>query len=166
MFKKPIVKKILIVLAIVFVILQFFRPEKNQSGVKTNSIYAKYQTPKNVIAILNKACMDCHSNYTVYPWYTNIQPVGLWMNHHIEEGKEHLNFDEFLSYKVYRQYHKIEEVDEVIQEAEMPMSSYTLVHTEAKLTQEEKDLLINWSKSIRSQMEAEYPEDSLEKLEN
>lgn len=151
------------ILLSVLVVIQFIRPEKNQSGIKTNSIYSKYQTDRNVIDVLNKACMDCHSNYTVYPWYANIQPVAWWMKHHVDEGKEHLNFDEFLSYKLYRQYHKIEEVDEVIQEGEMPMSSYTLMHTNAKLTDSEKELLINWSKSIRAQMEAEYPKDSLER---
>ena len=71
--------------------------------------------------------------------------------------------DEFATYRPGKQYHKLEEVTEQIKKDEMPLSSYTLIHTEAKLTDAEKQTLINWSEGIRKQMEAKYPKDSLER---
>lgn len=80
-------RKILIVLVLLLVILQFVRPERNlDNSVNPNDIAVHYPVPENVQAILKKACYDCHSNYTHYPWYTNIQPVGLWLQNHINEG--------------------------------------------------------------------------------
>jgi hypothetical protein len=102
-----------------------------------------------VKTILNKACMDCHSNNTRYPWYNNIQPVAFWLANHVDEGKEELNFSEFKTYKLKRQDHKLEEVVEMIQEGEMPLSSYTITHGDAKLTESEKQLLINWANEGR-----------------
>ncbi len=156
-------KKILLGLIVLLVIIQFIRPAKNNSNVQTNHIANKYMMPKEVKEIFAKACDDCHSNNTRYPWYANIQPVAWWLADHVKDGKKHLNFDEFMSYRPYRQYHKLEEIDEVIQEGEMPMTSYTLAHSEAKLDANQKEILINWSKALRDSMSLHYPKDSLEK---
>ena len=90
-----------------------------------------------------------------------MQPVGWWLNHHIEEGKEELNFSEFAHYPVAVQYHKLEETIEQIKEDEMPLSSYTLIHIDARLTDAEKQSLLNWSQSVRDTIKAKYPADSL-----
>lgn len=159
-----IVKKILLVLLIILVVIQFIRPAKNQSTeVTTNHIYNVYATNENVKTILDKACNDCHSNNTKYPWYANIQPVAWWLNDHIEDGKKHLNFSEYGAYNLRRQYHKMEEVIDEVKEGEMPLSSYTIVHTNAKLTAEEKATLTGWAQSIMDTMKAKYPIDSLVK---
>lgn len=155
-------KKILIVLLVLIVIIQFFRPTKNLSAAKSaNDISNVYNVPDNVNVILNKACNDCHSNNTVYPWYAEVQPVAWWLNDHIEEGKEELNFSEFASYTPARQYHKLEEIKKQIDEGEMPLGSYTLIHTDAKLTDAEKQTLLSWSEGIRAEMKSKYPLDSL-----
>ena len=57
-----------------------------------------YNVPKNVEVVLQTSCYDCHSNNTNYPWYSNIQPVGFFMEHHIKEAKENVNFDEWGNY--------------------------------------------------------------------
>lgn len=159
-----IVKKILLVLLIILVVIQFIRPAKNQSTeVTANHIYNVYATNENVKTILDKACNDCHSNNTKYPWYANIQPVAWWLNDHIEDGKKHLNFSEYGAYNLRRQYHKMEEVIDEVKEGEMPLSSYTIVHTNAKLTAEEKATLTGWAQSIMDTMKAKYPLDSLVK---
>lgn len=159
-----IVKKILLVLLIILVFIQFIRPAKNQSTeVTANHIYNVYATNENVKTILDKACNDCHSNNTKYPWYANIQPVAWWLNDHIEDGKKHLNFSEYGAYNLRRQYHKMEEVIDEVKEGEMPLSSYTIVHTNAKLTAEEKATLTGWAQSIMDTMKAKYPIDSLVK---
>ncbi|QEC68146.1 cytochrome C [Panacibacter ginsenosidivorans] len=155
-------KKIFIVLVVLIVVIQFFKPAKNLSTSKSpNDISSVYNVPENIGVILDKACNDCHTNNTVYPWYAEIQPVAWWLNNHIEEGKEELNFSEFASYSPARQYRKLEEVKKQIDEGEMPISSYTLIHTNAKLTDAEKQTLLSWTEGIRTEMKAKYPADSL-----
>ena len=163
MFNKKFFRYLAIVLIAALVIIQFFKPERNLSGDKSQSIATAYPMPDRVGEILNNACMDCHSNTTKYPWYASVQPLAWWLADHVEDGKKHLNFDAFMSYRPYKQFHKLEEIDEVIQEGEMPMTSYTLVHKEAKLSADQKEILINWSKALRDSMSLHYPQDSLEK---
>lgn len=151
----------------IFLIIQFFRPQKNSNAVDaTKQIASVYSVPNEVNAILKKACYDCHSNNTVYPWYSNIQPVAWWLNDHIEDGKKEINFDEFASYKLRRQYHKMEEVIEQVKTGKMPLNSYTWMHSEAKLTMGEKAAITGWAQSVMDSMQAKYPIDSLVRKKN
>lgn len=155
-------KKILISLVIVLVLIQFFKPQKNISTQKSVAdISNVYQTSNDVSVILDKACNDCHSNNTKYPWYSNIQPVAWWLNNHIQEGKEELNFSEFANYNPARQYRKLEEIKKTVDEGEMPLGSYTIIHTDAKLSDAEKHTLTTWAEGIRAEMKNKYPADSL-----
>lgn len=157
-----IFKRVLIFLLIILIALQFFRPSKNISAqTSRNDISLLYPLPEEVKSILKKACNDCHSNNTTYPWYAHIQPVAWWLDVLFLEGKKELNFSEFGAYRLRRQYHKMEEVEEMVNDKKMPLESYTFIHTNANLTQQEKDRLITWSKAIRDTMEAKYPMDSL-----
>jgi len=83
------------------------------------------------------------------------------MNYHVNDGKKHLNFDEYTNKNLRIQYHKMEELVEMVKEEEMPLDSYTWVHKEAILTEAEKSKLINWADAIRDNMKAKYPIDSL-----
>lgn len=139
-------KKILISIVVLLAVIQFIRPTKNTGeAYGSNDFTQVIDAPENVKNILNKACMDCHSNNTIYPWYTNIQPFGWWIQHHVDEGKREINFSEFNNYKPKRQAHKMEEVAEMVSDKEMPLDSYTWIHGEAKLNDEEVKLLIDWS---------------------
>jgi hypothetical protein len=150
------IKKILVGLLFVFIFLQFIRPSRNISeGKSPNHISNKYAVPANVATVLEKACYDCHSNNTIYPWYTNIQPVGLWMQNHVNEGKGELNLDEFLTYSPKKAHHKLEEVMEMVKEGEMPLESYTWIHKNAKLSQEEKVALTDWASATMKQIATE-----------
>lgn len=143
-------KKIGLGILIVIVLLQFIPTKKNQTSiVSANSIEQKYNTPENVQAILKKACFDCHSNNTVYPWYSHIQPIGFWLNNHINEGKEELNFSEFNSYENKKARKKMEKVISSQEKGWMPLSSYTLIHKDATLTSTEKTIIIDWAKSVQ-----------------
>lgn len=156
------VKKILIALLVVLIIIQFFHPPRNQNPVVTGHTLASlYFTPTTVKAVLEASCNDCHSNNTVYPWYSKLQPVDWWMTNHVNEGKAELNFDEFATYSLRRQYRKTEEMIEQVKEQEMPLNSYTWIHKNAILNTEQKDALIDWATSIRTEMEKKYPKDSL-----
>ena len=149
-------KKILIALVFVFIFLQFVRPGKNISeGPYPNHISTKYAVPQNVETILKKACYDCHSNNTIYPWYTNVQPVGLWMQSHVNDGKGELNFSEFATYSPKKARHKMDECIDMVKEGEMPLPSYTWIHTDAKLTQEEKVALTDWASALAAQITKE-----------
>lgn len=155
-------KKSLLGIVIVLVAIQFFHPSKNVSNtVSANSISTVFATSEEVQTILKSSCNDCHSNNTIYPWYNNIQPVAWWLNHHVDEGKGKLNFDEFAAYSPRKQYHKLEETEEMLNEDEMPLFSYTITHRDAVLSAEEKQVLIDWTKNIRREMESKYPIDSL-----
>lgn len=156
-------KKIGIVLVLALVVIQFFRPEKNNSNDLTYDITTKYEVPEEVDKILRVSCNDCHSNNTVYPWYAEVQPVGWWLNDHIEHGKGHLNFSEFTKRPVAIQNHKFEETVEMVEEKEMPLKDYTYfgLHPEANLTDEQRQTLIRWAKDQMTYLAKTYPADSL-----
>lgn len=155
-------KKILPGLAILLVVIQFFRPEKNiDEGVQANDISKVYPLSEQAQHILKTSCYDCHSNNTVYPWYNSIQPVAWWLNNHVEEGKRELNFNEFATYTPARQFKKMDEMRDEIDEDEMPLSSYTLIHRDAILNDADKKMIIQLSEAIRDSLRAHYPADSL-----
>lgn len=156
-----IVKKILIGLLVILIVGQAFRPAKNISGDKTKDISISYAVPEDVKVILAKACNDCHSNSTKYPWYAEVQPVAWWLNDHVIDGKKHLNFNEFDGYRIAKQYKKLEECIKEVKEGGMPLPSYTIIHKDAILTDTEKQALFNWCEVLRDSIKARYPADSL-----
>ena len=161
---KKVLKMIGWVFLIALVIIQFFRPEKNiQSGDQPNSITKKFAVSPDVKTILDKACMDCHSNNTKYPWYYKIQPVAWWLAGHVNDGKRELNFDEFTTRRPRFQYRRMEQTIELVKEKEMPLDSYTWTHKDAILTDEEKNKIYDWAKSVMTALEAQYPIDSLKR---
>lgn len=157
------IKKITIGIVIILVAIQFFPTDKNLSDDNTYHISKSYDLPDNVNMILKNACNDCHTNSTNYPWYSNIQPIGFWLNGHITDGKRHLNFSEFTNRPLAYQNHKLEETIEMVEEKEMPLPSYTYLglHSEANMTEEERQVLIDWAKEQMAMLKATYPADSL-----
>lgn len=154
-------KKVGIGLLVILILLQAYRPAKNDSKKIDNDISKSYVVPDDVKQIIAKACYDCHSNNTNYPWYSNIQPLRLWLDNHVNDGKKHMNFNEFNSYQIARQYKKLDECIEEVKEGGMPLESYTLIHKEAKLTNNEKQKLFDWCTTVRDSIKARYPADSL-----
>jgi len=157
------IKKILLGLLAVLVIIQFFRPEKNDSNDQQNHVSTKYEMPLEVASILKGACDDCHTNKTEYPWYANVQPAAWWLADHVEDGKRQLNFSNFTSRTIAVQNHKFEEVVEMVEEKEMPLPSYTWMglHPEAALTDGQRQVLVNGVKAQMDTLKANYPADSL-----
>lgn len=148
-----ITRKILFALLMVFIFIQFSRPEKNESTAQTpNDIFAHYEAPENTKQLIHTACYDCHSNNTVYPWYAEIQPVAWWLADHVNEGKSELNFSEFATYTPKKGDHKLEEVVEMIKEKEMPLKSYTLIHGDANLSDAKREELSKWAEELRAQI--------------
>jgi hypothetical protein len=152
-------------LLIALLLIQFYpKPTKNVAeSINANDITLAHNVPADVQQVLKTSCYDCHSNNTVYPWYAKIQPVALWLGNHIEEGKDELNFSEFGSYSIRRKFKKLEEINKQVKEDEMPLSSYTVIHRNAKLNDSKKLLLANWVTALRDSMKANYPADSLKR---
>ncbi len=155
------IKKLGLLLLVAFLLLQAFRPTKNDSNNKANDISTIYPVSDSVQQIFTKACNDCHSNNTNYPWYANIQPVAWWLNDHVNDGKKHFNLNEFASYRIAKQYKKLEECMEEVKDGEMPLESYTIIHKNAILSPREKELLYDWANAVRDSIKAKYPADSL-----
>jgi hypothetical protein len=149
------IKKVSLAFVVIIIAIQFIKPQRNSSPAiaQPNAISTKYLVPAEVAQILKVSCNDCHSNNTKYPWYNNIQPVAWWLNDHIKEGKRKFNLDEFTTYSLKRQDHKLEELVESQADHWMPMESYTWTHKEALLTNKQSKLLVDWANSTRKQIQ-------------
>ena len=158
-------RKTLFWLIAVLIVLQFFRPDRNNvsAGPSAANINNFAAVPADIDQLLKTSCYDCHSNNTRYPWYAGVQPVGWWLGKHISEGKKELNFDAFGDYPLRRRYHKLEELEDMVDHDEMPLASYTLLHKAARLSAEQKRQLVAWSEAVRKEMEENYPVDSLKR---
>jgi len=160
---KKIFKLLFYIIIIGFLLVQFYpKPKKNSfPGISTNDITLAHNVPADVQQVLKTSCYDCHSNNTLYPWYASVQPVAMWLGDHIDEGKNELNFSEFGSYRIGKKYKKLEEINEEVKEGEMPLSSYTIIHRDARLDDAKKLLIAAWVTSLRDSIKANYPPDSL-----
>lgn len=150
--KKKIIRISLYLLLAAFVVIQFFRIDKTNPPVEqTKDFLSVTNAPDEVANLMKAACYDCHSNETKYPWYTNIAPFSWYIADHIEHARKHLNFSIWGEYPEKRQMHKLKECGEEVEEKEMPLESYLIMHGEAELTGEQRELLEDWFQSLRKQ---------------
>lgn len=148
-----IYKKIAILLIIVLIGIQFIPTTYNTSSEVLETDFTRiYNAPQEIQNLLKTSCYDCHSNNTNYPWYSKIQPGAWFMENHINEGKEELNFSTFGDYSGRRKKSKLKSIISQIKDDEMPIWSYTLVHGDAKLSKEEKLILDKWLNNIRDSL--------------
>jgi hypothetical protein len=154
MVSARMVKKILLGIVVVLLGLQLFRPARNLATEPPgkDDLVVRYRPPQDVQRILEKACYDCHSNNTRYPWYANVQPVGWWLADHIKDGKRALNFSVFGSYPLARQGKKLDHISDEVSEKTMPLPSYTWIHRSAKLTDAEIKTLTDWADALHDQI--------------
>ena len=147
------IKKILIILLVVFFAIQFIQPARNTNGqVLPTDISKVYTIPVQVQSVLKNACYDCHSNHTNYPWYTYVQPVGWILHNHIVNGKKELNFNDFGSFSKRRQQSKLKAIADQVKDDEMPLFSYRLMHKKARLNKDEKAVIINWANTTKDSL--------------
>ena len=146
-------KKIIVTILILFIAIQFIQPARNKNGqVLPNDITKTLNVPDKVLNIFKISCYDCHSNNTSYPWYVNIQPMGWMMAKHIKNGKENLNFNEFGTYSKRKKSNKLRAIETSIKDGSMPLSSYTIIHMDAKLSSENKKLITDWASNIKDNL--------------
>ena len=145
-----IVKIIALILLVGFVGIQFVPTDLNQSDTvpKTDFLLVN-NTQENISALLQESCYNCHSNNTEYPWYNKVQPVAWFLEDHINEGKEELNFNEWDAYSNRRKNSKLKSIISQVKDDEMPLATYTLIHKDAKLSNSEKTLIIDYMKNLK-----------------
>lgn len=147
---KSIQAKLLGGLVVIFLILQLFEPDRAVPEYPIAKDFIQVTKPPAQVAdLLQSTCYDCHSYKTTYPWYANIEPVSWWLQDHINEGREELNFSLWKDYTVKRADHKLEEAIEKVEEGDMPLPSYTWVHSDARLSDEQRTILTDWFSSLR-----------------
>lgn len=140
------VKKILIVLAVVFIAIQFIPSGMPENIAEDkNSIVNSTLVSAPVLEQMKKSCFDCHSNQVQFPWYSKLAPSSWLLANHIREGKSHLNFSEWEAYSNREKIGLLEEIKDEVGSGKMPLKSYLLIHSDAKLNSEEISALIKWA---------------------
>lgn len=135
--------------------VQFMRPARTNPPVdQSQTMQARLQIPPHVASILDRSCVDCHSNSTRWPWYSNVAPFSWLLVDHVNEGRRHLNSSEWARYDARRATKKLEEICEEVKDGAMPIASYTWIHRSAKLSQDDVRLLCEWTDAERAKLGA------------
>ncbi len=145
---KKVLKIVLISLLAIFIIIQFFQPEKNSGKISESHILKKEQIPGNIKSILKNACLDCHSNQTNYLWYHNIAPVSWMVNKHVIAGKSELNLSDWGELDIFGKIATLEDICKEVERNKMPLKEYVLLHKKANLTDEQVAELCVWTEKL------------------
>lgn len=146
-------KKILIIIIVAFILIQFFPIDKNNPAPTPKMDFLRIKnTPASTAKIIRNSCYDCHSNESKYPWYSNVQPFAWFLEDHIKEGRKELNFSTFATYDKKRQVKKMKESAQMVENGEMPLDSYLLAHPEAQLTEAQKTELVQYFNLMESDL--------------
>lgn len=148
-----LVKLIGLAILIVLVGIQFIHTRRNQiAEIPSTDLILTYKISEEVGRQLHTYCYDCHSNNTTYPWYSRVQPIGWFLENHINKGKSELNFSEFGSYSARKQKSKLKSMVNQIGKDNMPLSSYTFIHRDARLSQECKKTLVAYLNALQDSL--------------
>lgn len=142
-------KRILLFLLGIFLILQLIPSNKPEVITENpNDLILNNSVPSNISTMLRNTCYDCHSNETVYPWYAYVAPVSFLVSKDTREGRHDLNFSEWEKLDAYEKGEMLEEIAEEVEEGEMPMKIYPITHPKAKLSDENREDIVNWALSM------------------
>ena len=148
-----IVKIIAGIFLVALVLIQFIPVDYNQNDtVPQTDFMVVHKVPEAIQKKIQVSCYDCHSNNTQYPWYNRVQPVAWFLEDHIKEGKAELNFNEWDSLSSRRKASKLRSIIKQIESGEMPLDSYTLIHRDAKFSNEETEEIINWVTQLKDSL--------------
>ena len=109
--------------------------------------------PPHIAALLHVACYDCHSSETKWPWYSHIAPASWLVVSDVNEGRERLNFSDWPQ-ATDRAVKKFNRINEVLDYREMPLKKYTLLHPEARLSETQRQELLDWSDAEAERLRA------------
>jgi hypothetical protein len=151
---KKLFKIAFVVLILAFVVIQFFRPERTTTEVYgENHIIKIMNVPDNVHRILKRSCFDCHSNHTIWPWYSNIAPVSWLVAQDVNNGRKKMNFSEWGKIPESKREARLQAICDQIKDDNMPLPKYLIIHRDAKLTPPDKDILCMWVESELKKLE-------------
>ena len=152
---KKWLQRVLVVLIVLLAAIQLYRPARTNPPVDpARRIEAFVDVPAEVSTTLRNACFDCHSNETVWPWYSNVAPVSWWVIGHVDHARGHLNFSDWAAYEPDAAAHKLEEICEEVKEGNMPLERYPIMHPEARLDGGDIESLCAWT---RAQSDPRHP---------
>ena len=141
-------RKIILISVVLLVVLQFVKSERVHRPVNPQTDFLSVlKAPKEVARIVKANCYDCHSRQVEYPWYASVAPISFLIEHHVEEGIEHLNFSDWTKYTSKKAAHKLEEILEEVDEDKMPLKPYALLH--GNLSDIDKKTFLDWIEAIR-----------------
>jgi Haem-binding domain len=150
---RKVLKWTAIVLSVLFVGIQFIRPARTNPPVdESQTIYARTQMTPQVAAILDRSCRDCHSNKTVWPWYSNVAPVSWFVIGHVNDGRRMMNHSEWGRLDRDRQAKKLQQMCDEVTDGAMPLSVYTPLHPGSKLSSDDVKTLCDWAKAERARL--------------
>ena len=135
--------KLVLILLLLGVGIQFIPVDRSNPPVEED-----ISTPPQIKALLKRACYDCHSNETNWPWYSQVAPVSWLLAWDVYEGREELNFSTWNRYSPKKRNKYIKESWEEIDEGEMPPWFYLPLHPEASLSDQDRTVLREWAKSV------------------
>ena len=148
-----ILRWLVVLLAAGFVIIQFYRLPRTNPAVDPNqTIESHLQVNPQVAAVLDRSCNDCHSNKTRWPWYANVAPVSWFVIGHVDDGRRDMNFSNWGSYDKDKQSRRLRDMCELVQDGEMPLSTYTPLHPGSTLSTEDKKTLCDWANAERARI--------------
>lgn len=122
-------------------------------------VQGDFRGSAEVVSVLRRACYDCHSNETVWPWYSRVAPLSWVIAHDVNEGRAALNFSTWTQLSPAKQAEAIKESWEAVAEGEMPTWYYVALHPEAKLSANDQSVLRAWSGSVAGREERGNDED-------
>lgn len=142
-------RKVLMVVAAVLLLLQLVPVDRTvPEGTEGQDFLVAVAAPEAIANLVKDACYDCHSYETKYPWYARVAPLSFWVQGHINEGREHLNFSTWTAYPAKKAAHKLEECYEEVESRNMPMKSYTWMHPEGQLDDAQVGALAQWFQQL------------------
>jgi Haem-binding domain len=143
-------KKVFLALLFIGVMIQFIRPDMAPVPVDPkHTVQAVLTVPPNIDATIHRACYDCHSNETRWPWYSQISPVSWWLKSHVNDGRKALNFSEFAALPKKKQIKKLGDACDQVKQGDMPLKTYLPMHPAAHLTDADRAALCTWFTSLK-----------------
>lgn len=159
MLKTITLKKAVVFMMAVLVVAQAVRPDRTNPPVDpARTLVASVPVPPAIASNLVRACGDCHSSETAWPWYTNVSPLSWWVANHVREGRREVNFSTWADLDVWRKARKLSDICEQVEEKDMPLPSYLLAHREAALSDAERQGICDWTKAEIARMGPLPPE--------
>jgi hypothetical protein len=156
---RSILKWVSIAIAAFLIISQAVRPARtNPPTDQSKTLEATGRLTPEIAAIFDRSCRDCHSNQTVWPWYSNVAPISWLLANDVNEGRRELSFSNWSDYDSRRALRKLQQICDEVREQEMPMASYVLLHPEAKLSEEDRRLICEWANRERERLSQGDPD--------